>query len=544
MNTLDEAQQRAFQVLTASFVLTFFDDANDTVEESDGLRHRHATTRTEFRNHKRSLLDMVDNRTQLIMFLTGPGGSGKSRVINEVLTYAKEYCMNLKVPFTTRTILVCGMSGVAATLINGETAHSALHLNTLDKNINDDQMAAFKVVRLIIIDEISFAGIKTIKKIDGKSRFLANNFGLPYGGKHIAFMGDFRQLMPPTGDDAVYKDPTFTQWHTYINCFVELNGMFRFEADPDYGHLLNRFRNGEPTENDFILINERVLAPGVEPPHNIPYASFTNKERDSINTASFLKQAQSDSSINSPSQNSLIILLDHLEVMINKEYKKSTNTRKFYEFCGEDDIDLNSGRLDPALKVYRHCPLMLTVNKNVIQGQANGTEVRLLQVVLKDSVTPTLHEIDGTKLNIVSASHVDHLLVMHTNLTMHNTLGPFKLTPQKHTFVAKMPTPESLQSSSNTRHEVKMRGIQFTVVSNTATTGHKLQGKSQQYLYISAWSYTKNWPYVMLSRVTTRSGLYLGKALDPRKNYSVDPLYSQMIQAFRSKQPLPYQLDM
>jgi hypothetical protein len=404
------------------------------------------------------------------MFLTGPGGSGKSRVIKEVLAYANEFCMNLKVPFTTRTILICAMSGVAATLINGETAHSALHLNTQDKNITDDQMTAFKPVRLIIIDEISFAGIKTIQKIDAKTRFLANNFGLPYGGKHMAFMGDFRQLMPPT-DDPVYSDTTFTQWHTYINCFIELNGMFRFQHDPEYGHLLKRFRDGEPTETDFELVNERVLPSGVPPPDNIAYASYTNKERDSINTASFLKQAQTNNSSNDQSTKSLIILLDNLEVMFDNEYKKPASPRQFYEFCGENDIELNSGRLDPMLKVYSHCLLMLTVNKNIIQGQANGTEVRLVQVVLKDSVTPTPHEIDGTKLYTVYASQVDHLLVMHTNPAMHNALGLFKLTPQKHTFVAKMPTPESLQGSSNSRHKVKMRGIQFTAVSNTATTG-------------------------------------------------------------------------
>jgi hypothetical protein len=70
--------------------------------------------------------------------------------------------------------------------------------------------------------------------------------------------------------------------------------------------------------------------------------------------------------------------------------------------------------------------------------------------------------------------------------------------------------------------------------------GHKLQGKSQHSLYINAWSYTKNWPYVMLSRVTTRQGLFLAKPLDPTKDYSVDPLYTHMIRAFRSKQPSPY----
>jgi hypothetical protein len=39
LKTLDHVQQRAFQILTGTFILTFFDDATDSIEESSLLRH-------------------------------------------------------------------------------------------------------------------------------------------------------------------------------------------------------------------------------------------------------------------------------------------------------------------------------------------------------------------------------------------------------------------------------------------------------------------------------------------------------------------------
>ena len=46
---------------------------------------------------------------------------------------------------------------------------------------------------------------------------------------------------------------------------------------------------------------------------------------------------------------------------------------------------------------------------------------------------------------------------------------------------------------------------------------------SAEKLMVGSWSYTfKNWVYVVLSRVTKLSGLYLTKPLDPNKEFPVD----------------------
>ena len=134
---------------------------------------------------------------QLVMFLTGPAGSGKSEVVNQLLAYAQEYCTNIKQPFTRRTILVTSYSGVAATLIHGQTLHSAVHLNTDTKNVPSDEKALFQNnVRMLIVDEISMLSASELKQLSKRLKWFMDNSNDTYGGLDIAFMGDFCQLMP------------------------------------------------------------------------------------------------------------------------------------------------------------------------------------------------------------------------------------------------------------------------------------------------------------------------------------------------------------
>jgi len=57
--------------------------------------------------------------------------------------------------------------------------------------------------------------------------------------------------------------------------------------------------------------------------------------------------------------------------------------------------------------------------------------------------------------------------------------------------------------------KTKIQIVHFLVVLNHATIGHKHQGKSLDALVIAQWSKTKNWAYVVISRVQTLAGLFL-----------------------------------
>jgi hypothetical protein len=86
---------------------------------------------------------------------------------------------------------------------------------------------------------------------------------------------------------------------------------------------------------------------------------------------------------------------------------------------------------------------------------------------------------------------------------------------KKYSFVANLPLVGNSHNNKQTREksQVVMKGIQLPVVSNNATTGHKLQGSSVDSM--STLGFTKeNWAYVVLSRVRTHKGLYLRHPLD------------------------------
>ena len=250
----DAEQRRAFEIITAKFVLTYYEEAQSNPERSN-------RTRGQFRQEKLLLEAMVgkSHQLQLLMFLTGPGGSGKSEIVKGVLQYGKEYCTNLEVPFTERTILITACSGVAATLINGETIHRAVYLNKDLNNLTAAHVEKFEEVRLLIIDEISFLAADNIRKLDSVLRKIREQLFQKYGGLDIIFMGDFSQI-PPIGGTKIYEEYNLTQWHDWMNCFIQLKGRWRFKDDPVFGDVCWRFHEGTPTPDDFDFINSRLLS--------------------------------------------------------------------------------------------------------------------------------------------------------------------------------------------------------------------------------------------------------------------------------------------
>jgi hypothetical protein len=81
--------------------------------------------------------------------------------------------------------------------------------------------------------------------------------------------------------------------------------------------------------------------------------------------------------------------------------------------------------------------------------------------------------------------------------------------------------------------------MQLPIIVNVATTGHKLQGTGVDKLFVHAWHYKQNWPYVIMSRVKTLDGLYLRMPLKKKDkaNYNLHPDYKSFISYFAQLSP-------
>ena len=171
---------------------------------------------------------------------------------------------------------------------------------------------------------------------------------------------------------------------------------------------------------------------------------------------------------------------------------------------------------------------MLTENACVGAGLANGTRARVEKVLLKagESATP-LHIGRGQRVNTVYASQVSAIHLRHVDTSI--TPQQFSVEPTQHSFTTTFPT-------FTGPRKAKMQGRQFPFVSNTCTTGHKLQGATVDDILVTDWVYEKNWHYVVLSRVRTMEGMHMRKPLSEDLSlYAKPPALTEMMNEFRGR---------
>ena len=547
---VDLTQQRAFEVIVAKFVQTFHDeaDSNELLGTTGNVEPYSRGRYVKLRNSLKALAGMRQDDGQLIMFLTGAGGSGKTQVINSVLAYAKGFCQGIEYVFDKRMIVVTAMSGVAATLINGETVHSAAHLNA--SKITVDDQKEWAITRMIIIDEISFANCADILNLHEKLCLLKETVDDRYGGLHVIFTGDFSQL-EPVGGDPLYHQPNFAPWHDWINCYIELTGEHRFRNDPEFGRVLKRIREGRPTPEDIAYLNTRIIngdhphAPTMaDVPNNVAYAVYRNVDRTAINNGIFaehIKQTHSSIASTAPPNHTIIVRSDEMTWKSNRKPVGANAKRTIWAECNDTDVTTGGGKnkkfVDTFLKLYLGIPLMYTENTDVANGQANGTLCYLVHVQMREHVTENdfeLMNIDGMWVQTVDASNVEYLLCRFANSDR-----TFKVCAQMKLCQIRMPI--ELIPGEKMHHTVSANILRFPILPNNCTTGHKLQGQTKESLFIRAWYKGKNWPYVVLSRVKQLSGLFLSTGIDLTFDFSLDPRLVRMLTNLKRKQPNPYE---
>jgi hypothetical protein len=152
--------------------------------------------------------------------------------------------------------------------------------------------------------------------------------------------------------------------------------------------------------------------------------------------------------------------------------------------------------------------------------------------MLKFGKTSSKTAVDGVEIDSVFVSDISHMVLKHSSGTQKN--NAFQMVPKKHTFVANHPKPEILRASRDKTEKIKMSANQIPVVSNNATTGHKLQGFSKDNTFIGHFKHgLKNWCCIVLSRARTRQGLFLMEPLDPLENFDADPKLDAMLARFQ-----------
>ena len=98
---------------------------------------------------------------------------------------------------------------------------------------------------------------------------------------------------------------------------------------------------------------------------------------------------------------------------------------------------MDLGRCDSVLKLYPHCPLMMTINNDVYNGEANGSRTLLQSVSVKPGEDCFVLKLKcGTYIRALYASQVEHLTVMHEKEDI--TPRCFNVLAKRTTFTSKI----------------------------------------------------------------------------------------------------------
>lgn len=513
---LDSKQWIAFQVICSSFMLSFL------------CKY---TNRNVFNVKQciRVLLERNGGREQLIMYLTGEAGSGKTYVIKCCHEYCKTFCSAIGETFKRSSFPLTALTKIQALHLNGLSIQKAALLNQQKVSFESITKVDWKVTSLLVIDGMSMATNKMLYFLDKHLRTFTGNQDLLYGGINIAFVGDFMQSCPIVGKP-LYADFGDIHWHGSLNACIFLNEVnHRFKKDREWGEIISRIQAGHITEYDINKINTRVVG-NVQLPSmvdcndtRIAYACATNEVRNEVIKRCFHQYIFENNpcSDSNYQPNSHVLLLKG-KVTLRDAYIGTPFHHLFWTICQDTNVRLKTGeKVDPCLRLFYGCPLMITSNFGVGKEVKPGTIVNYVGVKWKEGFGPKEEEYLGYKLLTAYVPEVDALVVKTSAGTT------FEIKSYTFSVIVKFPDSED-----------ELRGLkvqQFGVNLAIAASVGMLQGTTKD-IVIVAERMKKDifWLYVVLSRVSTLSGLYLLEPLDKKMFSSIPAEINQEINWLKS----------
>ncbi|MEV8252687.1 AAA family ATPase [Rhodoglobus sp. NPDC076762] len=200
------------------------------------------------------------------LFVTGRAGTGKSTLLNHLAHN------------TSKQIVICAPTGVAALNVGGQTIHSLFRLpigviadHELEQT--DQLRKLLNTIETLVIDEVSMVNADLLDAIDRSLRQARQRKKEPFGGVQVVLFGDPYQLAPVPGDPderAYFEDRYRSIW--FFDALVwqetdltiyELTSIHRQHED-EFKYMLNAVRHNGVTAE----LAGRLNAVGARPAPN------------------------------------------------------------------------------------------------------------------------------------------------------------------------------------------------------------------------------------------------------------------------------------
>lgn len=223
------------------------------------------------------------------IFVTGRAGTGKSTLLNHLSWN------------TSKQIVICAPTGVAALNVGGQTIHSLFRLPIgviADHEIEHttELRKLLNTIDTLVIDEVSMVNADLLDAIDRSLRQARQRKLEPFGGVQVVLFGDPYQLAPVPGDNderAYFTDHYRSMWFFDAKVWddtdltiYELTTIHR-QHEGEFKYMLNAVRHGQVTAEIAGRLNETGARPA--PTDGAITLATTNATVNRINAAA-LKQ--------------------------------------------------------------------------------------------------------------------------------------------------------------------------------------------------------------------------------------------------------------
>jgi hypothetical protein len=454
-------------------------------------------------------------KDQLLMFLTGPAGSGKSYVIKCSRIYCKLFCKEIGMPFNSSLFPVIFVSDSAASMFEMRFSSIEFKLNTHDTLKLFSPNVCWHKTKMLIVEGTSMIPKQSLVGLDSTLRKETGKKDLLYGGIHIVFVGDFTQL-PPVSGASIYNEFNDIFWHGSLNaCLFLDNNQYRFKDDLNWCQLLSRMQKGSVTDDDINILNSRLVqnvsVPEIVDCFNtrVSYACVSNQQRIDVLHECFLHHVKNlNPSIHSdlePNQHLILIkgLVKHQGVLLGSEFHQL-----FWAVCNENNvISAKKVKVDPCLKLFYGCPLIINSHTTTGKVYYNGT-VNFVGINWKVGIVPRTENFYGHKIYVGVVSDIESLVVqLESKRTIEIPSEVFQIVVRF--------------DQSNK----KLRGFeinQFPVNLVLADTIFSMEGTTKDIVVVcEVCEKMSSWLYVVLCHLATLNGLFL---LQPLKKEMFKPM--------------------
>ena len=237
---------------------------------------------------QQAVFDAIET-TQDHIFVTGRAGTGKSTLLNHLSWH------------TSKQVVICAPTGVAALNVGGQTIHSLFRLPI--GVIADHEIEQSRELRkllgtldTIVIDEVSMVNADLLDAVDRSMRQARQRPHEAFGGAQVVLFGDPYQLAPVPGDAderAYFEDQYRSMWFFDAKVWsdadlriYELSVIHRQHED-EFKYMLNAVRHGRVTAEIAKRLNDTGARPA--PTDGAITLATTNSTVTRINASELAK---------------------------------------------------------------------------------------------------------------------------------------------------------------------------------------------------------------------------------------------------------------